>query len=212
MAADMLWPVIPGPRRTAMLLVGCVVLGTGVAMLLTADLGSDGYSTFVNGLALSTGMTFWIANTLVGVVLVALAALRRVRPGVGTVVQVVLVGVVVSVVLDVLETPDHPVWRFVLLAAAFPVLALGIALYLGSHTGAGPAEAAALAWDPPIAFRWSYGLVQGGGAVGGWLLGATLGVGTLAVIFLLGPAVDLASRLLKVDLHQSQPALHDRGA
>ena len=207
----MLWRVIPSPRRTAMLLVGCVVLGTGVAMLLAADLGSDGYSTFVNGLALSTGMTFWVANTLVGVVLVALAALRRVRPGVGTVVQVVLVGVVVSVVLGLLETPDHLVWRFVLLAAAFPVLALGIALYLGSHTGAGPAEAAALAWDPPIAFRWSYSLVQGGGAVGGWLLGATLGVGTLAVIFLLGPAVDLASRLLKVDLHQSVPAGQDLG-
>jgi uncharacterized protein len=185
-----------------MLLVGCVVLGTGVAMLLEADLGSDGYSTFVNGVALTSGMTFWIANTLVGVVLVALAALRRVRPGVGTVVQVVLVGVVVSVVLDLLEVPDHLVWRGVLLVAAFPVLAVGIALYLGSHTGAGPAEAAALAWDPPIAFKWSYSLVQGGGALGGWLMGATVGVGTLAVILLLGPAVDLASRLLSVDVHQ----------
>lgn len=172
-------------------------------MLLTADLGSDGYSTFVNGLALSTGLTFWVANTIVGVVLVAMAALRRVRPGVGTVVQVVLVGVVVSVVLDLLTTPDGLVWRAVLLAAAFPVLAVGIALYLGSHTGAGPAEAAALAWDPPIAFRWSYSLVQGGGAIGGWLLGATIGIGTLAVIFLLGPAVDLAARLMRVDLHQA---------
>jgi uncharacterized membrane protein YczE len=186
-----------------MLVVGCLVLGTGVAMLLEANLGSDGYSTFVNGIALASGMTFWIANTLVGIVLVALAALRRVRPGVGTVVQVVLVGVVVSVVLDLLATPDHLVWRGVLLVAAFPVLAVGIALYLGSHTGAGPAEAAALAWDPPIAFKWSYSLVQGGGALGGWLMGATVGVGTIAVILLLGPAVDLASRLLSVDVHQN---------
>ena len=195
-----------------MLLVGCVVLGTGVAMLLTADLGSDGYSTFVNGLALSTGITFWVANTIVGVVLVAMAALRRVRPGVGTVVQVVLVGVVVSVVLDLLATPDDLVWRAVLLAAAFPVLAVGIALYLGSHTGAGPAEAAALAWDPPIAFKWSYSLVQGGGAIGGWLLGATIGIGTLAVIFLLGPAVDLAARLMRVDLHQATDPMSQRPA
>lgn len=185
-----------------MLLVGCLVLGTGVAMLLTANLGSDGYSTFVNGIARSTGITFWIANLLVGVVLVAMAALRRVRPGVGTVVQVVLVGVVVSVVLDLLATPDQLVWRAVLLVAAFPVLAIGIALYLGSHTGAGPAEAAALAWDPPVAFKWSYSVVQGGGAIGGWLLGATVGVGTLAVIFLLGPAVDLVARLMRIDLHQ----------
>ena len=185
-----------------MLLVGCVILGTGVAMLLAADLGSDGYSTFVNGISLSTGMEFWIANAIVGAVLVALAMLRKVIPGVGTVVQVVLVGVVVDVALGIIETPDSLVWRGVLLAAAFPVLAIGIALYLGSHTGAGPAEAAALAWDPPVAFKWSYSVVQGGGALGGYLLGATVGVGTLAVIFLLGPAVDLTARLIRVDLHQ----------
>ena len=149
-----------------MLLIGCTVLGTGVAMLLAADLGSDGYSTFVNGLTLTTGVDFWIMNLVVGAVLVALAMLRKVIPGVGTVVQVVLVGVVVDVALGLMATPDDLVWRGVLLSAAFPVLAVGIALYLGSHTGAGPAEAAALAWDPPVAFKWSYSVVQGGGALG----------------------------------------------
>lgn len=185
-----------------MLLIGCVILGTGVAMLLTADLGSDGYSTFVNGISLSTGLEFWIANAIVGAVLVALAMLRKVIPGIGTVVQVVGVGVVVGVALGLMTTPDSLVWRGVLLAAAFPVLAIGIALYLGSNTGAGPAEAAALAWDPPVAFKWSYSVVQGGGALGGYLLGATIGIGTLAVIFLLGPAVDVTARILRVDLHQ----------
>jgi uncharacterized protein len=199
----MLSPVIPSARRAAMLIVGCVVLGVGVALLLAADLGSDGYSTFVNGLTITTGVDFWIVNLVVGVVLVALAALRKVYPGIGTVVQVVLVGVTVSAVLGLIATPDALVSRAALLAAAFPVLALGIALYLGSHTGAGPAEAAALAWDPPVPFKWSYSVVQGGGALGGWLLGATVGVGTLAVILLLGPAVDLAARLLTLDLHQA---------
>jgi uncharacterized membrane protein YczE len=203
----MLAAVTYSPRQLLLLLCGCVVLGVGVAMLLTADLGSDGYSTFVNGIALSTGITFWIANLLVGVALVALAAARRVLPGLGTVVQVVLVGVTVSVVLDLIDTPGGVVLRVLLLAAAFPVLAVGIVVYLGSHTGAGPAEAAALAWDPPVAFKWSYSVVQGGGALGGWLLGATIGPGTLAVIVLLGPAVDLVSRVLRLDLHQGSPAV-----
>jgi len=48
--------------------------------------------------------------------------------------------------------------------------------------------------------------VQLFGAVVGWLLGATLGPGTLAVIVLLGPAVDLTSRLLRLDVRQSGPA------
>ena len=194
----------PSRRQISLLLGGCLVLGVGVAMLLAADLGSDGYSTMVNGIALATGTAFWIINLVVGVVFVAMAALRHVRPGVGTVVQVVLVGVVVSVALDLMATPESLVGQGLLLAGAFPVLALGISAYLGSHTGAGPAEAAALAWDPPVAFKWTYSAVQAGGALVGWLLGATVGVGTLAVILLLGPAVDLVSRLLRLDVHQAR--------
>jgi uncharacterized membrane protein YczE len=78
--------------------------------------------------------------------------------------------------------------------AAMPLLTLGVAAYLGSGTGAGPTEAAALAWDPPLPFGWSYSLLQGGGALLGWWLGAAVGPGTLLVIFLLGPAVDFVSR------------------
>ena len=201
--------VMPSRRQVLLLVLGCLVLGLGVSLLLAADLGSDGYSTLVNGISLRTGLSFGIVNLMVGVVLVVLAAARKVRPGPGTVVQVVLVGVTVSVVFGLLGTPDGLVTRILLIAAAFPVLAVGIAMYLGSHTGAGPAEAAALAYDPPVPSRWSYSAVQGGGAVVGWLLGATVGVGTLAVIFLLGPAVDLASRRLHLDVHQGAPAVRD---
>lgn len=189
-------------RQLLLLLGGCVVLGSGVALLLTADLGSDGYSTLINGITIRSGLPFWVANLLVGVMLVALAAARHVPPGVGTVVQVVLVGVTVTILLDVLDPPEGLIPRLVLLVAALPVLAVGVATYLGSHTGAGPAEAAALAWDPPVAFRWSYSVVQGGGALVGWLLGATIGLGTIAAIVLLGPLVDLASRRLGLDVHQ----------
>ncbi|PWN02457.1 hypothetical protein DJ010_11965 [Nocardioides silvaticus] len=191
-------------RRSVLLLGGCIVLGIGVGLLLTADLGSDGYSTLVNGISLSSGMTFWLANLIVGVAFVATAAARKVYPGIGTIVQVVLVGATVALTLEVLSTPDSLAARIGFLVVAFPVLALGIAAYLGSRTGAGPAEAAGLAWDPPVPFKWSYSAVQGGGALVGWLLGATVGAGTLAVILLLGPLVDLTARLLHLDVHQAR--------
>lgn len=194
--------MVPLLRRLALLLGGCVVLGIGVGLLLGADLGSDGYSTLVNGVATSLDTEFWIANLGIGVLFVALAATRKVFPGIGTVVQVFLVGATVSVALDALGSPDDLGARIAFLVLAFPVLALGIATYLGSQTGAGPAEAAALAWDPPVPFRWTYSAVQAGGALIGWLLGATIGVGTIAVIVLLGPLVDLLARLLHLDVHQ----------
>lgn len=189
-----------------MLVGGCLVLGVGVAMLLSAGLGSDGYSTFVNGLALSLSVPFWVPNLAVGVVLVLLAALRGVRPGLGTVTQVALVGPVVSLGLVLLPEQESLPARLALLALAFPVLALGIVLYLGAHLGAGPAEAAALAFDPPIRFGWSYNAVQGTGAVLGYVLGADVGIGTVAVIVLLGPLIEAVSRLTRIDVHQHSTA------
>jgi uncharacterized membrane protein YczE len=181
-----------------------VVLGIGVGLLLTADLGSDGYSTLVNGISRTTGVSFLWCNLAVSAAFLVIAAVRGLLPDVGTVVQVVVVGLTVSAVLAVLRTPDPWTARSALLAVAFPVLALGIAAYLGSNLGAGPAEAAALAWDPPLPFRWSYSAVQGGGAVIGWLLGAAIGPGTVAVVLLLGPAVDLAARVLRLNVTQGR--------
>jgi uncharacterized membrane protein YczE len=192
----------PTFRRLALLVSGCVVLGTGVAMLLSADIGSDGFSTLVNGISLRVDIPFVVANVAVSAVFLLVAAARRVLPGLGTVVQILVVGGTVSVLLPVIDTPGPLLGQVGLLVLAFPVMAVGIAAYLGSQLGAGPAEGAALAWDPPVPFRWSYTAVQGGGALVGWLLGATIGPGTIAVIVLLGPAVDLASRVLGLDVHQ----------
>jgi uncharacterized protein len=189
-------------RRVVQLVVACVVLGVGVAMLLLAALGSDGYSTLINGISLATGLPFVLVNCVVGALLVVLAWVRGTRPGLGTIVQPVVVGVTISAILTTVDPPDGLVARVALMVAALPVLTVGVAGYLGSGAGAGPSEAAPLAWDPPVPFRWSYSVLQGGGALVGWLLGAAIGPGTLLVIFLLGPAVDLLSgRIAAFNVH-----------
>jgi uncharacterized membrane protein YczE len=190
--------------RLVQLVVSCVVLGAGVTLLLAAALGSDGYSTLVYGITLATGVPFVVVNIAVGAALIAVAWWRGLRPGWGTIVQPVVVGATITAGLAVVHTPDGIPGRAALLLAAFPVLAVGVAGYLGSGAGAGPTEAAPLALDPPVPFRWSYSVLQGGGALLGWLLGAAVGPGTLIVIFLLGPAVDLLSaRVPALDVHAS---------
>ncbi|MEP6665881.1 MAG: hypothetical protein ABJA81_05485 [Nocardioidaceae bacterium] len=191
--------------RLVQLVASCVVLGVGVALLLLASLGSDGYSTLINGLSISLDVSFLFVNSVVGVLLIGLAWMRGLRPGAGTIVQPVVVGVTVSVLLAAVEDPDHLGFRAVLLVVAFPVLACGVAGYLGTGTGAGPTEAAVLAFDPPLPFRWGYSVLQGGGALVGWLCGAAIGPGTLLVIFLLGPLVDLLSaRVPAFNIHATE--------
>ncbi|WP_332643917.1 YczE/YyaS/YitT family protein [Aeromicrobium sp.] len=175
------------------LTVSCVILGIGVAMLLIAALGSDGYSTMVNGLSIAFDVKFWVVNLVVGILLVLMAWVRGLKPGMGTIVQPLVVGFVVSGLLDAFDEPDSMWIRIALLVLSFPVVAVGVAGYLAVDAGAGPTEAAALAFDPPVPFKWSYSVVQGGGALLGWLCGAAIGPGTVMVIFLLGPMVDWLS-------------------
>ncbi len=183
-------------RRWAQLFASCLVLATGVVLLLRAAFGSDGYSTFVVGVSRASDWDFALVNALVGVVLVGIAWLRGTHPGIGTIVQTVVVGAAVSIGLAVTVQPSSLLVRSLLLALALPVLAVGVAGYLNTTTGAGPAEAAALSVDPPIPFRWGYNALQGTGALVGWLCGADVGVGTLLVVVVLGPAVDaLRARL-----------------
>ena len=193
---------MPSSTRIVQLVAGCVVLGVGVALLLTAELGSDGFSTLVYGTSLAADLSFVVANLAISATFLAMAWARGVRPGVGTVAQIVLVGVVVELGLATVPAPDQLWARILLVTAALPVLALGIALYLGTHLGAGPMEAAALAWDPPLRFAWSYNSIQLLSAVAGYALGAPLGLGTVAVVVALGPLVTLVGRALRLDPHQ----------
>ena len=196
---------MPSPARLLQLVGGCVLLGLGVTLLLLAGLGSDGFSTLVYGLHLSTGLPFLLVNALVSLTFITAAWVRGVRPGIGTLAQIVVVGLVVDAGLTTLPAPDELWARALLGVVALPVLAAGIATYLGMHLGAGPMEAAALAWDPPVPFAWSYNAIQLLSALTGWLLGAPLGVGTAAVVVALGPLVALAGRLLRLDLRQPGP-------
>lgn len=176
------------------LVLACLVLGVGVALLLESAMGSDGYSTLVSGLTIATGVPFWAMNIAVGAAFIGLAWVRGTRPGPGTLVQWFLVGVVISAVMAVVPEPTSLVVRAGLLVPALVLITVGVAAYLASATGAGPAEAMALAWDPPLPFRWSYNLVQFSGAGVGWLLGAAVGPATVLVFLLLGPLVDLFRR------------------
>lgn len=194
MTSEPVAPPVSAGVKYVQLVLACGVLGVGVGLLLEASLGSDGYSTLVSGLTLATGLPFWVLNIVVGAAFIGLAWLRGTIPGPGTLVQWFFVGFVISGVLLVVPEVGSVWVRALMLVPALVLITAGVAGYLATRTGAGPAEAMALAWDPPVPFRWSYNLVQLGGALVGWLLGAAVGPATVAVFVLLGPAVDLFRR------------------
>jgi uncharacterized membrane protein YczE len=165
------------------------LLGVGVALLLDARLGADGYAMLIDGVSIRLGWEFVVVNTIISAAFVAVAWARGVQPGFGTIALPVIVGTVVSLLAPLLPEPGAMVWRIAEFAAAFVIVCVGVAGYLAADRGAGPTEAAALAFDPPIPFRWSYSAVQISSGLVGWWCGADLGVGTVAVVVLIGPCV-----------------------
>lgn len=198
-------------RRAVQLVLASVAIGFGVVLILRSSLGADGYSMFVSGLSRSSGLPFAVANGLTGLVLVALAASRGVRPGVGTLVQPLIVGFTVQAGLGVLDAPGALVPRLILALASLPVLAVGVAGYLGTRTGAGPPEAATLAFDPPVPFRVGYGVLQAVLAGAGLVLGADLGPATLLIVVGVGPLVHVVQRRAPWLEHARPPASDTAG-
>lgn len=188
--------VVSPLRRAVQLPLGCIVLGLGVCLLLQAKLGSDGYSTLMSGLADASGWDFAIVSWVAAAVLVALAWTRGQRPGPGTVAQLVLVGLTVSLVQRVMPSVDHLGARIGMFVAGYLVLCIGVAAYLATDLGAGPAEAAALAFDPPLRFGVSYTIFQLLGVLIGWLCGAAVGVGTVILAAGIGWSIDRLMPLL----------------
>ena len=185
-------------RRIARLVLGSATLGFGVALLLNAHLGSDGYSTLLQGTSVYFDVKFVIAAVLVAAVFVAVGWARGVKPGWGTLVQPFVVGTVVTLATTYVPEPEQLLWRTAQFVLGFLILCVGVAAYLASEYGIGPGEVLARAWDPPFPFKWSYSVVQAACALVGWRLGADLGAGTVLAAIVIGPVVNQFSRLFPV--------------
>lgn len=178
------------PARVAWLVGSCMVLAGGVSLLLGSRLGSDGWSTMLNGLYLVSGLPFVVVSLAVSALFIGVAWARGLRPDVGTVIQPVVVGSVLGALLPVAPRPEAAGLRWLEFAIGFVVICVGVAGYLSAELGIGPTEAPSIAFDPPVPFRWSYMAVQATGCLLGYLWGADVGIGTLVVVFGIGPVVD----------------------
>ena len=130
--------------RFLKLLVGLYLFGQGIWLGLQADLGVGPWDVLHGGLADKLGTPFGLTSIGVSVVVFALALAARVRPGVGTVLNVVLIGAVIdllleSALLDGVGSGPLP-QRLLATVGGIASVALGSALYLGAHLGPGPRD------------------------------------------------------------------------
>ncbi len=183
--------------RGAALLAGLVGYGFSMALMVEADLGLDPWDVFHQGLAQRTGMSIGLASALVGVaVLLAWIPLRN-RPGIGTVANVVVIAVTVDAGLALLPSPSGLAVRTAMMLTAVLLNAVSTVLYIGAGLGPGPRDGlmTGLVRRTGISVRVIRTAIETTVLLAGWLLGGTVGVGTVVYALGIGPLVQLVLRL-----------------
>ena len=181
------------PRRLVQLYAGLVLYGLSMALMLRSGLGNLPWDVLHQGAAERAGLslgTVVVATSLV--VLLAWIPLR-VRPGLGTVSNVVVLGVVVDLALAVLPAPEHLAVRAALVVSGVLLNGLATAAYIGVRLGPGPRDGlmtGLVAHTGASVRRVRTGLEVVVVALG-WLLGGTVGLGTLLYALSIGPLVQV---------------------
>lgn len=181
-------------RRVLQLLIGLVLYGVGDGLMITAGLGVDPWTVFAQGLAQRTGIGVgWITN-IVGLLVLLLWIPLRQKPGIGTLLNVLLVGTAIQATVTVIPPIHAFLAQILVLVAGVVVVAVASGLYIGAHFGPGPRDGlmtgmnARLGW-PIWLSRLTVELTV---LVIGWLLGGTVGIGTLVFALGIGPLVHIA--------------------
>ena len=191
----------PGPAaRVAMVLVGLFVLGVSIAFYVQANVGADPFTVLALGVSNRTGATVGVATQLVGAgLLVLLLVADRSHIGIGTLLNVVLVGGSADIVLRFAPQPVGFVSIVAMTAAAVLMMGVGVGLYVSGGLGEGALEGVMLVASDRfrISVRLSRICMDVAAVLAGLALGAPIGVGTLLGAALTGPIAEATMRMVK---------------
>lgn len=188
------------PKRLIILVFGLFVYGLGVAMTVKASLGIAPWDVFAQGISIQTGLSFGVSTVVVsGLVLLAWIPLR-VKPGIGTIANAVLIGLFADVWLLVLPALNIYWQQLIMFLIGVVIVAIATGLYISSQLGSGPRDGlmqgTANALDKPFwLIRTGY---EGTVLTVGALMGGQVREGTLIFALSIGYLVQLSLKFFKI--------------
>lgn len=194
-------------RRAVQLLVGLVAYGVAIALLVRAGIGIPPWDVFAQGITRQTGAPFGLVVNLVGALVLLLWIPLRQKPGVGTLLNVLLIGPSAELGLWLVPQQTVPWQQGVAFAGGLALLALATGLYIGARLGPGPRDG--LMTGLHRRTGWPIWVVRTGIEVTvltvGFVLGGQAGLGTLVFALLIGPMVNVTLPLLRLPERPAAP-------
>lgn len=194
-------------RRLMQLYIGLALYGISTAMFVRADLGADPWNVFHLGMAKMFSLNIGMVIILVGVLVLLLWIPLRQRPGLGTISNVIAIGLAADAALMLLPPLESLVARGILLVSAVVVNAVATGMYIGAGFGAGPRDG--LMTGINARTGWSVRSVRTAIELtvlfAGWMMGGTVGVGTVLYALAIGPLIQLFLPWFRVTVHREKP-------
>ncbi len=185
--------------------VGLVVFGVGITLLIRSDLGAAPWDVFHTGVGRLTGIsTGWIIIAT-GIALLLLWIPLRERPGLGTILNAVVIGIVVDITSPLLADTDRLVLRVPMMLGGVVLVAIGSGSYIGAGLGPGPRDGLMTGLarvgiaGRRISIRAARTGVEITVLVVGVALGGAIGIGTAVFALGIGPLVQVFLPRLRVD-------------
>lgn len=183
-------------RRLIILIWGLFLCSVGIVFTYRSDMGLGPWDVLHKGVSLHTPLSFGQASIVVGGLIILVGLCLRVRPGVGTVLNMLLIGFFVDIHLRIGWLPDLGTAPLVVRLAAdvlgVLLMGLGTAFYISPRLGAGPRDGLMLRLNVLTGIRIAIvrGAIEFSALAFGFFLGGTVGVGTLIFALGVGPAVE----------------------
>ncbi|WP_216829097.1 YczE/YyaS/YitT family protein [Alkalihalobacterium elongatum] len=180
--------------RWGIFMLGLVIMSFGIALMITADLGSAPWDVLHIGLTLQLGLTIGTWSIIMGFVIIGVTILlTKEWPQIGAFVNMVLVGVFIDIFLFLLITPNSFIGKLIMLLSGIVIIGYGIGLYIAPKCGAGPRDSLMLAITEKtkLKVQWVRSAMEVVVLSTGWLLGGPVFIGTLIFCFGIGSVVGI---------------------
>ena len=195
-------PMEPRPRPSTLLIlcVGLWIFGTGDAVIVAAGVGNTPWTVLAEGIALMTDRTIGQATFFVSVAVLLLWIPLREKPGIGTILNAILIAVAIEHMLPILPTPEGGFESLLQVIGGIALVGIGSGIYLTANLGPGPRDG----WMTGMHRVSGYPIGNVRAAIEitvvviGWSLGGTVGIGTVIFAVMIGPTVAVCLNVVGV--------------
>ena len=175
------------------LIFGLILFGIGETLLIAAGIGVSPWFVLHQGLSLVSGFSIGITTFIVSVIVLFLWIPIKQKPGLGTILNAILISVVVDITIFILPYPETLIFKIIQVIIAMFIIGIGSGFYLIANLGPGPRDGlmTGLQRKTKYSFTLIRAILEISAVLFGFLLGGVIGLGTVLYAIMVGPSVSL---------------------